>query len=118
MNTTDEKSVGVYTDQAQRTQLLLYDTPGATKASNSFRSRLLVTKAWDTIEEVDQVIFVVDAAKRLSFEVKESLKRLKRRADAQDMEMNRIMDQIEDPSVDPEYLQRRLHELQDKADRG
>jgi len=55
------------------------DTPGVTKACNSMRSTMLVTKAWDCIEESDQVIFVVDAAKRLSFEIKEALVRLRRR---------------------------------------
>ena len=58
--------------------MALVDTPGVTKASNRMRSKLLVTRAWDQIEESDQVIFVVDAAKRLSFEVKEALIRLKK----------------------------------------
>lgn len=72
------------------------DTPGATKASNSIRSNLLVTTAWECIEESDQVIFVVDAAKRLSFEVKQALIRLNRRAQAVDIEQRRIMAAIKD----------------------
>jgi GTPase Era involved in 16S rRNA processing len=37
---------------------------------------MLVTKAWDTLEDSDHVLFVVDGAKWLSFEVKEAIKRL------------------------------------------
>jgi len=37
------------------------------------RSKLLVTKAWDKIEENDMVMFVVDSVKKLDFEVKESI---------------------------------------------
>ena len=69
-NTTSEATMGVYTDMDRKTQLVFTDTPGVTKASNSLRSSILVTEAWECIEESDQVIFVVDAAKRLSFEVK------------------------------------------------
>ena len=47
--TTDSASFGVFTDLNSRTQLLIYDTPGFTKASNSLKSNLLVTKAWDTL---------------------------------------------------------------------
>ena len=54
----------------------MYDTPGAIKASKSLRSRLLVTKAWNTIVETDHILFVVDSARRLSFEVSEAVKRL------------------------------------------
>jgi hypothetical protein len=36
-----------------------------------------VTKAWDTLEETDHAVFVIDSAKRLTDEVKEALKRLK-----------------------------------------
>ena len=78
VNTTDEASKGFFTDIARKTQLSLVDTPGVTKASNTMRSKLLVTRAWECIEEADQVIFVVDSAKRLSFEVKEALIRLKK----------------------------------------
>ena len=49
------------------------------------RSNLLVTRAWECIEENDQVIFVVDAAKRLSFEIKAALIRLNRRAQSFDV---------------------------------
>lgn len=49
-----------------------------TKASNSLRSKLLVSKAWNTINDMDHVVFVVDSAKRLSFEVTEALKRLQK----------------------------------------
>ena len=55
---------------------MIQDTPGVTKASNSMRSTLLVSKAWESISDADLVLYVVDAAKRLSFEVKHSLIRL------------------------------------------
>jgi len=48
-STTWESSKAVLTDVSSKTQLLFYDTPGFTKASNSLTSKLLVTKAWDTI---------------------------------------------------------------------
>ena len=65
-----------------------------TKASNSLRSSLLVTEAWECIEESDHVIFMVDAAKRLSFEVKQALIRLNRRAQAVDIEQRNILNAI------------------------
>ena len=68
----------MYTDLESRAQLLLYDTPGVTKATNSLKSKLLVTKAWQTLQETDHVLFVIDSAKRLSFEIKEAIKRLQR----------------------------------------
>lgn len=77
-STTDEATLGVYTCQQSRTQLLMYDTPGFTKASNSLRSKMLVTKAWDKITDCDHALFVVDAAKRLGFEVREAIKRLQK----------------------------------------
>ncbi len=64
-NTTDEAILGIYTDYNSRSQLCLYDTPGVTKASNSLKSKLLVTKAWDKIAEADMTMFVVDGVKKL-----------------------------------------------------
>lgn len=52
-NTTDEAATGVFTDIERKTQIVLTDTPGVTKASNSMRSSLLVTKAWNVLEEND-----------------------------------------------------------------
>ena len=72
-STTDEAIMGVYTDVQNRTQLLLFYTPGVVKASNSLRSKLLVTKAWSTIQESDHVLLIVDSVKRLNFEVKEAI---------------------------------------------
>ena len=43
------------------------------------RSNLLVSKAWDTIDECDMVLFVVDSVKRLSFEMKQALIRLEKK---------------------------------------
>ena len=90
--------MGVFTDIESKTQLVLKDTPGVTKASNSMRSNLLVTRAWDCIEESDHVVFVVDSAKRLSFEVREALIRLNRRLNQVDVESRRIIDAIQDDS--------------------
>jgi GTPase len=76
-STTDAAQFGVLTDVLNRTQLLVYDTPGFTRASKSATSKLLVTKAWETVDEVDHALFVVDCAKRLTNEVRDGLKRLK-----------------------------------------
>ena len=62
------------------------------------RSNLLVTKAWDCIEENDQVIFIVDAAKRMSFEVKSALIRLNKISKSVDPNEARMIAMIEDPS--------------------
>ena len=77
-NTTDEPILGVYTDYENKTQLCIHDTPGVTKASNSMRSKLLISKAWNKIEDSDMVMFVVDSVKKLDFEVKESILRLQK----------------------------------------
>lgn len=77
-NTTDEAKLGIYTDYDSKSQLCIYDTPGVTKASNSLKSKLLVSKAWNKIEDADLVMFVVDSVKKLDFEVKESILRLKK----------------------------------------
>lgn len=42
------------------------------------KSNLLVSKAWEKLEDADIVLFVVDAVKRINFEVKEAIRRLKR----------------------------------------
>jgi GTPase len=73
VNTTDEAHFGLFTDQEKRTQLTVWDTPGITKATNSIRSKRLVSKAWKSLDEADTVIYVVDSVKRLSFEIKHSL---------------------------------------------
>ena len=87
----------------RKTQLVFTDTPGVTKASNSMRSSLLVTEAWECIDENDQVIFVVDAAIRLSFEVKAALIRLNRRAQAVNIEQRNIMEAIEDDTFQEKH---------------
>lgn len=89
-NTTTEATMGVYTDMPSKTQLIFKDTPGVTRASTSPRSKNLVTKAWDQIEDSDRVIFVVDAAKRLNLEIKDALIRLNRRAQGFDAQMHLI----------------------------
>ena len=58
------------------------------------KSKLLVSKAWDKIEDSDMVIFVVDAAKRLDMQVKEALLRLKRiKVDPQNQ---KVLDKMKD----------------------
>lgn len=64
-NTTDEAIRAVYTDYDTNCQLCLIDTPGVTKANNSMKSKLLVSKAWDNIGDSDMVMFVVDSVKKL-----------------------------------------------------
>lgn len=46
-NTTDEATKGIFTQIEKKIQIALIDTPGVTKASNSMRSKLLVTRAWE-----------------------------------------------------------------------
>lgn len=77
-NTTDTAKVGLYTDYDTQTQLCLVDTPGVTRANNSLKSKLLISKAWDRLEDADMVMFVVDAVKKLDFEVRESILRLRK----------------------------------------
>ena len=55
---------------------MLLDTPGVTKVSNSIRSTLLASKAWDKVQEQDLAIMVVDSVKRLSMDVKGAVVRL------------------------------------------
>lgn len=75
--TTDNSVLGVYTDLPTKTQLCLHDTPGATKAFNNSKSSLLVTRAWETIEDCDKVIFVADAVKHVNTAIKDAVKRLR-----------------------------------------
>lgn len=99
-NTTDEAVMGVYTDYDTKSQLALIDTPGVTKANNSLRSKLLVSKAWDKLEDADLAMFVVDGVKKLDVEVKESIIRLKKlRIDPEDQ---RIIDKIKDGTFSEE----------------
>ena len=77
-NTTDEAKLGIFTDYNTKSQLCLYDTPGVTKASESLKSKLLVTKAWEKIADADMVMFVVDGVKKLDMQVKEAILRLKK----------------------------------------
>ena len=77
-NTTDEAKLGIYTDYDTKSQLCIYDTPGVTRASRSLRSKILITKAWDKIADSDLAMFVVDSVRKLDFDVKEAILRLKR----------------------------------------
>lgn len=94
-NTTDEAVLGVFTDIERKTQIVLTDTPGASKASKSMRSNLLVTKAWNVLQDNEQAIFVVDAAKRMSFEVKQALIRLNKISKSINPHMTRAGDLIQ-----------------------
>ena len=104
--------MGVYTDVANRSQLLIYDTPGVTKASNSLRSKLLITKAWQTLQESDHVLLIVDSAKRLNFEVKEAIQRL--RKVSMDPQERKIMQAMQDDSFSEEAFNAGYYNLTDK----
>jgi hypothetical protein len=61
------------------------DTPGVIKTNNSLRRNLLVSKAWENVDDKrnrrsvddnDLTIFVVDLVKRLSQEVRSAFIRL------------------------------------------
>ena len=110
-NTTDEATKGLFTVMESKTQVALIDTPGVTKASNSLRSKLLVTRAWDQIEDADNCIFVVDAVKRLSFEVKESLIRLKKITQTIDPQLKNLQDAIEDDTFTEEAFRQGKFEM-------
>ncbi|KRX02671.1 P-loop containing nucleoside triphosphate hydrolase [Pseudocohnilembus persalinus] len=75
-STTYENILGFYTNFENSTQVVFHDTPGITKNYKS--SNYFVTKAWSVINECKRVIFVVDANKTVTDEVRESLKRLNR----------------------------------------
>ena len=72
------------------------------------RSNLLVTKAWNSIEDSHSLVFVVDAAKRMSFEVKSAVVRLNKRKQSVNPHMNRLNDLIEDISFSDEAIMREL----------
>ncbi len=44
--------------------------------NDKLRSSLLLTRAWDSIEQRDMAIFVVDSVRRLDFEVRKAAMRL------------------------------------------
>lgn len=77
-NTTDEAKLGIYTDYDLKSQLCLYDTPGVTRGDKSAKSKILISKAWDKIAESDLAMFVVDSVRKVDFDVKEAILRLKR----------------------------------------
>lgn len=95
-NTTDDTIKGIYTSFDSRTQIVMMDTPGVTKTSNSMRSNLLVTKAWNEIPSQDLAIFMVDSVKRLSMDIKAAVVRLNNtRVDPTD---KKVTDAIRDGS--------------------
>lgn len=77
-NTTIDKVEGINTDQADRTQIVIVDTPGAIKATRGLNSRKILTKSWSVIPSCDKVLFVVDAVKKLDNVTKEAVKRFLR----------------------------------------
>ena len=54
-NTTFEKIEGIYTDINDKTQICLFDTPGAIRASYRLNSKRIITKSWTVIPECDKV---------------------------------------------------------------
>lgn len=65
--------MGHYTNQEKSVQLALHDTAGITK--NYKNSRHYITKTWNVINECRKVIFVVDANRTISDDVREALRR-------------------------------------------
>lgn len=78
---------------------------------------MLVTRAWEEIDDSDTVVFVVDAAKRLSFEVKEALIRLKKTAARIDPELKQIQDAIESEAFTEEQFLSGRFQMDDKDKR-
>lgn len=114
-NTTDEVVRGIVTDIEKRAQIVLLDTPGAIKLNNSARSNLLVSRAWDHVEEQDLAIFVVDSVKRLSFDVRSAIIRLsKTKVDPVDRIINLA---IKDGSFSEEKLIRGDYQMSDEEKR-
>jgi GTPase Era involved in 16S rRNA processing len=87
----------------------LIDTPGASKASNSMRSKLLVSKAWENLSDVDMAMFVVDSVRKLDFEVKETILRLNKLRF--DPETRKVVDAIKDDSYSDERLAKGFYEM-------
>lgn len=111
-NTTDSAKVGIYTDYDTQTQLCLVDTPGVTRANNSLKSKLLISKAWDKLEDADMVMFVVDAVKKLDFEVRESILRLRKlKFDPIDQ---KIIDKVKDGTFSEELFEQGHYEITDE----
>jgi len=54
-NTTDDKIEGIYTDVNEKIQMVFYDTPGAIKQKESYKSKRILTKSWNVILECDKV---------------------------------------------------------------
>ena len=54
-NTTFEKVEGIHTDTNEKTQICLFDTPGAIKATARLNSKKILTKAWTVIPDCDKV---------------------------------------------------------------
>lgn len=72
--TTWEQHSYYYTNQNNKTQIILYDTPGISK--NTPSSKFFLTKGWDVISDCNSVLFVVDALKMVDGYIREGLKRL------------------------------------------
>ena len=74
--TTYETIEGVYTEIDTKVQLILKDTPGATKVMKNINNKKIITRAWSIIPDCDQLIFLVDGVKHLDIVTKEAIKRL------------------------------------------
>lgn len=65
-NTTEEVIEGIFTDLNSKTQICLYDTPGAYKANrHSILASNILTRSWSILSDVDKVIYLVDSVKRI-----------------------------------------------------
>ena len=112
-NTTFEATKGYFTDINRKVQLGFVDTPGVTKANRNMTSRLLVSRAWNELPDNDLAIFVVDSVKRLDFEVREAVKRLKNLKF--DPEERRIVDAFKSDSLSEKDLLQGLYELDEES---
>jgi len=75
-NTTLDIREGIWTDTESKSQIVLYDTPGAFRASkHSIFASNVITSAWSVLSDCDKVIFLVDAVKRVDRVMKLSINR-------------------------------------------
>ena len=80
----------------------MVDTPGVTRANNSLKSKVLISKAWEKLEDADMVMFVVDSVRKLDFEVRESILRLRKlRVDPMDQ---KIIDKVKEGTFSDELF--------------
>lgn len=111
-NTTDEAVSAYYTDVNTKTQLHLMDTPGVTKASSSLRSNLLISKAWGMLEDADMSMFVVDSVKKLDFETRESILRLRKLVN--DPQDQKIIESMKNDTFSEDKMEKGFYDMSEE----